>query len=128
MPQVMERPVSTEVRPSERVAQPVPKVRRAPSMNWLGWLIVAVVVLGGAALIWYGITTGDEPAAVQAPVAIDPHESPEVMRIEPSQTWASPRVPGLTLVTPAVDVIDPHESPEIMRIPRVDPFANPRIP
>lgn len=124
MPQLLERSTLTEepdVRERPDFAEVAP---RPPFTRWLGWLLVTVVILGGAGLIWYGIAnTGDDVAtAAPAMSEIDVNESPEAVVAAGGYDTA------LTMVAPPIEAIDPHQSPEITRVPVVNPFANPRIP
>lgn len=131
MTQATDRSAPTELRPEQRI-RPAPAVPpTSPFMRWLGWLLVGALLLGGAGLIWYGIVNDADTAVVEAPyapAAVDPHESPEILRIDRPATWEAPSSPSGMLVAPAREAIDPHESPEILRITPVDPFAEPRIP
>ena len=77
--------------------------------RWLGCLLVTVMVLGAAALIWYGIANDStEVVAGDPPVIanIDPHVSPEVFK-----------APLGGIVVSDLSAIDPHESPEAFRRP-----------
>ena len=122
MTQLLDRP-----RVDERLAEPTKKEppvrRRTGFVRWLGWLLVAVLVLGIGALTWYVLS--DDAAEVAAPALlseIDLRTNPELKSV----------VPGL-LMTPRVSSIDPRVSPEIMRIPfapalaTIDLHENPEL-
>lgn len=96
MPQIAERP------PVVLTPRPEHEVQRF--VRWLGWLIVAAVVMGGAGLIWYGIANDAEPIATGQVVSvneIDPYLNPELKT-------------RINMVAPALEMIDIHENPELM--------------
>lgn len=97
----------------------VPELRRTPPfMRWLGWLLVAAVLLGGAGLIWYGIASeGEAVPAATAPALsdLDPYENPELktrINLEPA----------------SLSAISPYENPEIASILSAFDAAEARIP
>jgi hypothetical protein len=110
-----------EERPTREVLPP--KKKASPFVRWLAWIVGIVLIAGTAGLIWWAVTTPEDLVA-PAIESIDPHESPEILRIQ---------VPEL--VAPSIQSIDPHESPEILRIPEVvapsiesiDPHESPEI-
>lgn len=110
-------------RPPEKVEREhlrmVPELRRTPPfMRWLGWLIVAALLLGGAGLIWYGIANEAEtvPAASAPAVSeIDPYENPELKA-------------RINLAPASLATLSPHENPEIASILSAFDAAEARIP
>ena len=108
-PLAVERP--TEFTPAPAFAKSSRLIR------WMGWLLGAVILIGGGGLVWWIMSQGEE---VIAPTAVDPHVSPEVLR-----TWAPGAAPG---------EIDPHVSPEVLRTwtpgvapGEIDPHVSPEI-
>ena len=99
MPQVAQRPpVVLRPTPEKAVQEPHRFVR------WLGWLLAAVVVVGGAGLIWYGIANEAEPVAAEQAVSItelDPYLNPELKT-------------RINLAPASLELIDMHENPELM--------------
>lgn len=98
MPHVIERPpVAARPRPEGAVQEPHRFVR------WLGWLLIAAIVIGGAGLIWYGIANEAEPvAAGQAATIseIDPYLNPELKT-------------RINLAPASLEMIDLYENPEL---------------
>lgn len=102
---------------------PAPVPPRAGFVRWLGWLLVAALVLGGAGLIWYAASNGSTTAGTPPALAdIDLRVNPELKNDAAS-----------LLMTPRVDSINPHESPEVMRVPvapllsSIDLHDNPEV-
>lgn len=88
------RPLEKEMKRPPAVPKPTPFYR------WMGWVVGLVIVAGVAGLVWWGVSlidggeanvvannfTSARPPASAELVApplnmIDPHESPEIMRI-----------------------------------------------
>ena len=117
MTKTLERPSEVEGRAGtelldERqtaVKEPRRPVAPPPSeptrfVRWLAWIVVSLAVLGTAGVIWLAVANPFEAEPVAPAIeAIDPHESPEIVR-----TY-------VPLMAPAIESIDPHESPEILR-------------
>ena len=161
MTQILDKPRVDEL---ERLAEPTkrePPVRkRTGFVRWLGWLLAAFLVLGIGALTWYVLS--DEPVEVAAPTmlseidlyenpelkgvvpgllmppkvsSIDPHESPEIMRVPVAPALATidlhenPELTGFTGQAPAtfVDpvIMDPNNNPHMAVPGNVDPNNNP---
>jgi hypothetical protein len=98
MPQVIDRPPVVIHPRSHRALQEPHRFTR-----WLGWLLAAVVVLGGAGLIWYGIANDAEPVAAgqAATIAeIDPYLNPELKQ-------------RINLTPASLEFIDLYENPEL---------------
>lgn len=116
MAQVAPKPPERAEREHMRL---VPELRRTPPfMRWLGWLLIAAVLLGGAGLIWYGIANPAEsvPAATAPAVAdIDPYLNPEVKT-------------RINLAPASLGSISPYENPEIAHILTAFDAAEARIP
>ena len=116
MAQVAPRPPKKAEKEQLRM---VPEARRTPPfMRWLGWLLVAAVLLGGAGLIWYGIANEAEtvPAATAPAVSeIDPYENPELKT-------------RINLGPASLSSISPYENPEIASILSAFDAAEARIP
>ncbi len=99
MPHVIERPPVVAHPRGERALQEPHRFVR-----WLGWLLLAAVVIGGAGLIWYGIANEAEPVAAEQAASIteiDPYLNPELKT-------------RINLAPASLEMIDMHENPELM--------------